>query len=43
MAAQRAGNRRKEMVYKRKATEATASICKIFETILKEEMLRNSK
>ena len=43
MAAKKAGNRRKEMVYKRKATEAAASICKIFEAILEEEMLRNSK
>ena len=43
MAAQKAGNRKKEMVYKRKATEAAASICKIFEALVKEEMLRNSK
>ena len=43
MAAQKAGNRMKEMAYKRKATEAAASICKIFEALLEEEMLRNSK
>ena len=43
MAAQKAGNRKKEMAYKRKATEAAASICKIFEALLEEEMLRNSK
>ena len=43
MAAQKAGNRKKEMVYKRKATEASASISRIFETLLEEEMLRNSK
>ena len=43
MAAKKAGNRKKEMVYKRKATEAAASISGIFKTLLEEEMLRNSK
>ena len=37
MAAQKAGNRKKEMAYKRKATEAAASICKIFEALLEED------